>query len=104
MLKSVRLRLLIMALLPLIVLMPLLMVVAMAIARFVVELNALMVTAMFTGMRISELRGLTWDYVDLDMKLIVVCERADRFNDLGKTKSRTSRRSIPGAGCGSASL
>lgn len=55
----------------------------------------LMVTAMFTGMRISELRGLTWDYVDLDMKLIVVCERADRFNDLGKTKSRTSRRSIP---------
>lgn len=55
----------------------------------------LIVTAIFTGMRISELRGLTWDCVDFDKKLIVVRERADRFNDMGKPKSRTSRRSIP---------
>lgn len=55
----------------------------------------LIVTAIFTGMRISELRGLTWEYVDFDRKLIHVQKRADRFNDMGKPKSRTSKRSIP---------
>jgi len=55
----------------------------------------LIATAIFTGMRISELRGLTWDCVDFDRKLIQVRQRADRFNNMGKPKSRTSRRSIP---------
>jgi hypothetical protein len=55
----------------------------------------LIVTAIFTGMRISELRGLTWDDVDVAARLIHVRQRADRFNALGKPKSRSSRRSIP---------
>lgn len=46
-------------------------------------------------MRISELRGLTWDCVDLDRKIIHVQKRADRFNDMGKPKNRSGRRSIP---------
>ncbi|MEP4702402.1 MAG: site-specific integrase, partial [Parasphingorhabdus sp.] len=48
-----------------------------------------------TGMRISELRGLTWDCVDFELGLIHVQKRADRFNDMGKPKSRSSKRSIP---------
>ncbi|TMV07532.1 site-specific integrase [Ruegeria sediminis] len=55
----------------------------------------LIVTAIFTGMRISELRGLTWDCVDFERRLIHVQKRADRFNTMGKPKSRTSKRSIP---------
>ncbi|SDI40442.1 tyrosine-type recombinase/integrase [Lutimaribacter saemankumensis] len=55
----------------------------------------LIVTAIFTGMRISELRGLTWDCVDFEARLIHIRKRADRFNEMGKPKSRTGRRSIP---------
>ena len=55
----------------------------------------LIVTALFTGMRISELRGLTWDCVDFDKTVIRVEKRADRFNEMGKPKSRTSKRVIP---------
>ncbi|MFD1194716.1 tyrosine-type recombinase/integrase [Seohaeicola saemankumensis] len=46
-------------------------------------------------MRISELRGLTWDCVDFDARLIHVQKCADRFNEMGKPKSRTNKRSIP---------
>ncbi|NNU82213.1 site-specific integrase [Halovulum dunhuangense] len=53
------------------------------------------VTAIFTGMRMSELRGLSWDQVDFDRRVIEVVQRADRFNELGKPKSRTSKRVIP---------
>jgi integrase len=35
----------------------------------------LLVTAVFTGMRSSELRGLAWDNVDFDQKLIHVRQR-----------------------------
>ncbi|PWE32867.1 site-specific integrase [Maritimibacter sp. 55A14] len=55
----------------------------------------LIVTALFTGMRISELRGLTWDCVDFDKTVIRVEKRADRFNEMGRPKSRTSKRVIP---------
>jgi len=51
--------------------------------------------SVLTGMRISELRGLTWDCVDFDLKLIRIQKRADRYNDMGKPKSRSSKRSIP---------
>jgi len=53
------------------------------------------VTAIFTGMRMSELRGLSWEQVDFDRKVIEVVQRADRYNELGKPKSRTSKRIIP---------
>lgn len=55
----------------------------------------LLCTAVFTGMRASELRGLRWDNVDLERRVIRVCERVDRFNEFGAPKSRSSRRTIP---------
>ena len=36
----------------------------------------LLVTAIFTGMRASELRGLTWEHVDFDTNVIKVRQRA----------------------------
>lgn len=55
----------------------------------------LIVTAIFTGLRASELRGLTWDDVDFDARVIRVRQRADRWDDIGPPKSATSRREIP---------
>ena len=55
----------------------------------------LLVTAIFTGMRASELRGLSWQHVDLDAGVIRVRQRADRFNRLGPPKSKAGRRDIP---------
>lgn len=51
--------------------------------------------AIFTGMRISELRGLCWAAVDFDRKLIKVIQRADEFGELGAPKSRAGERVIP---------
>lgn len=53
------------------------------------------ITAVFTGMRCSELRGLTWDHVDLKTGIIRVRQRADFQNQLGTTKSRAGDRDIP---------
>lgn len=55
----------------------------------------LIVTAIFTGMRASELRGLSWGNVDLDAGLIRVRQRADRYNRIGPPKSKAGRRDIP---------
>lgn len=55
----------------------------------------LMMTAIFTGMRMSELRGLTWDSVDFHRSIITVRRRADRYCDMGNTKSKSGRREIP---------
>lgn len=55
----------------------------------------LIMTALFTGMRMSELRGLTWDAVDFERSVITVRKRADRYCDMGNTKSKSGRREIP---------
>ena len=55
----------------------------------------LVITAVFTGLRASELRGLSWDGVDLDAGVIRVSQRADRFNEIGSPKSGASRRDVP---------
>lgn len=55
----------------------------------------LVVTAVFTGLRASELRGLRWCDVDFKAGLISVRQRADRFNVIGSPKSGASKRSIP---------
>jgi integrase len=55
----------------------------------------LLVTAMLTGLRTSELRGLTWQHVDFDNRIIRVRQRADAFNEIGKPKSRAGRRDVP---------
>lgn len=55
----------------------------------------IIVTVIFTGMRSSELRGLTWENVDLERGIIQVRQRADRWNEMGVPKSRAGRRDIP---------
>ncbi|HWA18749.1 MAG TPA: tyrosine-type recombinase/integrase [Devosia sp.] len=55
----------------------------------------LLVTAIFTGMRASELRGLTWDAVDLNKGQVTVRQRADRYNEIGSPKSKAGFRVIP---------
>ena len=55
----------------------------------------LLLTAIFTGLRASELRGLTWDAVDLGGAKIHVYQRADRFKALGKPKSEAGERDVP---------
>jgi integrase len=55
----------------------------------------LIITAIFTGMRASELRGLSWLNVDLDAGIIRVRQRADRYNKIGMPKSKAGRREIP---------
>jgi integrase len=55
----------------------------------------LILTAIFTGLRASELRGLTWKDVDLERNEIHVRQRVDRFRSTGPLKSTAGRRSVP---------
>jgi integrase len=53
------------------------------------------ITAIFTGMRMSELRGLPWSDVDLAAGVIHVRQRADAWRKIGPTKSKAGMRDIP---------
>lgn len=55
----------------------------------------LIITAIFSGLRASELRGLRWSDVDLNKSEIHVKQRADRFNKIGPPKSAAARRTVP---------
>jgi integrase len=55
----------------------------------------LLLTAIFTGLRASELRGLRWSDVDLKRGELHVRQRADRYNKIGPPKSDASERAIP---------
>ncbi len=55
----------------------------------------LLVVAVFTGLRASELRGLRWQDVDLKKGELHVRQRADRFNEIGKPKSAAGERVVP---------
>ncbi len=55
----------------------------------------LLLTAIFAGLRASEIRGLRWEDVDLDGAKIHVRQRADRFNDIGRPKSEAGERTVP---------
>jgi integrase len=55
----------------------------------------LLVTAVFTGMRSSELRGLRWQDVNFKKGEISVHQRADQFKAIGPTKSEAGVRTIP---------
>jgi integrase len=57
--------------------------------------RAFIVTAIFTGMRISELRGLSWRDVDLDARVLHVRQRADAWRRIGPPKSKAGKRDIP---------
>jgi integrase len=55
----------------------------------------LLLTAIFAGLRASELRGLRWGDVALQDAKIHVRQRADRFNVIGPPKSEAGERTIP---------
>ena len=59
------------------------------------RLRPLIVTAIFTGLRASELRGLAWDDVDLEREVLTVRQRADRWNKIGSPKSAAGKREVP---------
>ena len=59
------------------------------------DFRPFILTAMLTGLRASELRGLLWPYVDFEANVIRVVQRADERNKFGPPKSRAGRRSIP---------
>ncbi|MBT4627353.1 MAG: site-specific integrase [Rhodospirillales bacterium] len=57
--------------------------------------HALLLTAVHSGMRASELRGLYWDHVDLRDGFIRVRQRADENGIIGSVKSGAGKRDIP---------
>ena len=57
--------------------------------------RSLLLTAVFAGLRGSELRGLRWQDVDLNKGQLHVRQRADRYNVMGKPKSQSGDRTIP---------
>jgi integrase len=52
-------------------------------------------TAIFTGLRASELRGLRWADVDLKRSELHVRQRADRYGRIGALKSESAERTVP---------
>jgi integrase len=54
-----------------------------------------LLTAIFTGLRASELRGLRWQDIDLARRELHVRQRADRFKEIGKPKSEAGERTVP---------
>ena len=55
----------------------------------------LLLTAIFAGLRASELRGLKWSDVDLKRGELHVRQRADRHGTIGRTKSEAGERTVP---------
>ena len=55
----------------------------------------IIVMAIFTGMRSSELRALRWEDVDLDERVVRVRQRADRWGAMAPPKSEAGERVIP---------
>jgi integrase len=54
-----------------------------------------LLTAIFTGLRASELRGLRWEDVDLKRSELHVHQRADRHRKIGRPKSEAGERTVP---------
>src|SRR5262245_275199 len=54
-----------------------------------------LLTAIFTGLRASELRGLPWVDVDLKRSELHVRQRADRYGKIGRPKSQAGERTVP---------
>jgi integrase len=51
--------------------------------------------AAFTGLRVSEMRGLRWSDVDLKTGTVHVRQRADAWGVIGRPKTHSSERAIP---------
>jgi integrase len=59
------------------------------------KLRPFFLTAIFTGLRASELRGLRWTDVDLKRQELHVTQRADAYQDIGAPKSESGHRTVP---------
>src|SRR5436305_2293065 len=59
------------------------------------KMRALITTAIFTGLRASELRGLRWTDIDFNRAELTVRQRADRWGTIGSPKSDAGKRTIP---------
>ena len=59
------------------------------------RLRPLLLTAIFAGLRSSELRGLRWSDVDFKKGVLHVRQRADRYSIIGKLKSKAGHRTVP---------
>jgi integrase len=57
--------------------------------------RALILTALFTGLRGSELRGLRWVDLDLVNGELHVHQRADEYNTMAAPKSEAGERTVP---------
>jgi integrase len=57
--------------------------------------RVLLMTAIFTGLRASELRGLPWKDVDLDKGALSVTQRAEFRGIIGPPKSEAGTRVVP---------
>jgi integrase len=55
----------------------------------------LILTAIFTGLRLSELRGLDWNNIGFDEGVVRVRQRADFQNNIGAPKSEAGNRDVP---------
>jgi integrase len=55
----------------------------------------LLLTAIFTGLRASELRGLRWQDIDLKRAVLHVRQRVDRYQKIGPLKSEAGERTVP---------
>lgn len=59
------------------------------------DFKPMLLTAIVTGLRSSELRGLRWQDVDLKRATVTVAQRADQWGVIGSPKSKAGRRTIP---------
>jgi integrase len=69
------------------------------ISRITAHLNdrrrALLLAAIFTGLRASELRGLRWQDIDLKRAVLHVRQRVDRYQKIGPVKTEAGERTVP---------
>jgi len=65
------------------------------VAAFEGRWRPILLTAIFTGLRASELRGLRWVDVDLKRGELHVHQRADRYGKIGRPKSEAGERTVP---------
>jgi integrase len=69
-------------------------IIAAATARASKLWRALVLVAVFCGLRASELRGLRWSDVDFEARQINVNQRADASHKIGKLKSKAAYRAL----------
>ena len=59
------------------------------------QAQAVVMLALYGGLRASELRGLAWGGLDLRAATVTVTQRADAKGTIGAPKSASSRRTVP---------